>query len=133
MIIKNTLRRLLKENVKRKLLSNFTKNFNQRIKNEELEILKLDTQNDLKSINELIGYRYMSSLASDYLGLMPSETEFRNKSKDPENHFQLETYLSNGTILWATFIYIDNNHQVILERCNIEILDSDYNTIEKLQ
>jgi hypothetical protein len=122
----------LNEFAKAKSLSSFTTAFNKKIKKEELKDLISDTHGDLALINASIATRYLYALAYDYLGLGSPDVEFENRSKKPENHFQLTSRLDDNNILWATFIYVDNKHQVILDRCNIEILDDDYETIEIL-
>lgn len=132
MDIKDIILKHLNESNSKKSLELFTKNFNKKIRKEELDSLKSDTHNDLRMINESIAFRYLSSLAYDFLGAIPSEVELRNTSKKPENHFQLEAHLSNGNILYALFLYVDNNHEVILNRSNIELLNNDYETIEVL-
>lgn len=115
-----------------KSLLNFTNTFNKKIKREELKDLISDTHGDLALINASIATRYLYALADDYLGIGSYDVEFENRSKKPENHFQLTSRLNDNNILWATFIYVDNKHQVILDRCNIEILNDDYETVEVL-
>ena len=104
--------------------------FNNEIK-EELKSIKIDSQNDSYLINELVAMRFMSFVAIK-IGEQPTESEFRNKSKNPLNHFQMEMQCLSGKILWATFVYVENNHIVNPYKTNIELLDNNYNTIKKL-
>jgi hypothetical protein len=110
----------------------FTTTFNKKMKSSgELRSLKSEYGPDrtLGDINSSIAMRYMSYLASK-LKDAPMGSDWKNQSKNPQNHFQIETYLESGNILWATFVYIDDEHQVIKSKSNIELLDSDYNTIK---
>jgi hypothetical protein len=113
-------------------IKKFTAEFNKNILKNELDDIIKDSHNDTKLINELVSHRYIMSLSFDYLKVGSDGVNFRNEKKEPENYFQLECYLHNEDIVWATFIYVNDEHMIDLSKSNIEILDSDYNTIIKL-
>jgi hypothetical protein len=104
--------------------------FNKWVKGE-VKRIKEEYGNDLLKINSSVAFRFMEKI-SDALGAGASEIDWANESKKAANHFQL-TMETGDVVIWATFVYVDDKHNVVAERCNIELLTSnDYETICKI-
>ena len=102
--------------------TSFINSFNREIKsNGVLKDLVEDYNGDLMLINTSIAKRFLTSLAVK-LGISPDDVDHKNESKNSANHFQLTLYAE--LILWATFVYVDDNHRVVADRTNVEIADS---------
>jgi hypothetical protein len=83
-------------------------------------------------INERVAYSYIHALCTKY-GLIINEIDFVNESKKPENHFQLLMYTNDGVsnyVIWASFVYVDENHKVVESRSKVELLLDDENLPE---
>lgn len=106
---------------------NIVKAFNKENK-EELRIIIEDTHNDIRLINRAVAGRFLNFLAGK-MGEVPYQHEFLNDAKDPINHWQVYLYLESGHIIWACFVYVNDKHQVVEERCTIELLDENYDTV----
>lgn len=87
-----------------------------------------------KKVNENIAYKYMQYVATK-LGMKFGEIEFENKSKEPTNHFQLVCSVwddKNDYILWATFVYVNDNHQVDESQTNMQLLNLNYEHVKTI-
>lgn len=115
-----------------KSLESVVRRFNKKMKQDDLKWLKIDQQDDLTGVNSSVAMRFLSFLATDFLRVVPGETNFDNLSKHPTNHFQLTMYLPDGNIIKATFIYVNDKHEIVLDRCRIWLLDNDFNDIETI-
>ena len=104
------------------------KTFNSRIKNNFIQTWKEDYGNDIKKINEMVARHLLYEIAQDLFDGV-NEIEFMNESKSPINHFQMQMHLGEVILFTAPFIFVDNNHNVVPKNTNIELLDSDYETI----
>lgn len=103
-------------------LSSFTKSFNNKMKRDGIiKMLKIDYDNELSKINSSIASRFLNAL-SGKIGNGYEEVEFRNESKKPDNHFQMNLYGIVG-LHTSIFIYVDDKHNVVSEKTKIEILD----------
>lgn len=108
----------------------FTSDFNIKIKGEiDMLSVEYDNTND---INEFISRKFISDMAIAFFGLDVYETNLRNKVNKPINNFQLESYLSDGTIIYASFIHVNNNHEIELDKCDINLMTNDYDIIKKI-
>ena len=107
------------------------KDFNIKMANEWVPMWKTEYENDVAKINEMVARHFLYELAQELVGGV-EEIDFRNKGKNPVNHFQMEMYLGNIILQTVPFIYVDNNHKVISKRTQIEILNNDYDTIKKI-
>lgn len=107
------------------------KDFNKKMAEESIPMWKTEYENDVAKINEMVARHFLYELAQELVGGV-EEIDFRNKGKNPVNHFQMEMYLGNIILQTVPFIYVDNNHKVISKRTQIEILNNDYDTIKKL-
>ncbi len=82
-----------------------------------------------EEINRSVAYYYLQDIAKKYVGWV-NEIQFVNESKNPRNHFQLRMYLEDKILWTAPFIYVDDNHKVVVKDTKIELLDRDYETIK---
>jgi hypothetical protein len=102
--------------------------FNKKMRNEYIPTWK-EEYVTTEMINEMVARNYLYAISQKYYEGV-NEIEFANESKNPKNHFQLRMYLGN-IILWtAPFIYVDDNHNVVLKRTKVEVLNNDYETIK---
>jgi hypothetical protein len=108
------------------------KQFNERMKTEWIPMWKIDYDDNLADINENVARHLLYQISNDLVGGV-EEVEFKNKSKNPTNHFQMVMYLGD-LILWTSpFIYVDDKHNVIAKNTQIKILNSDYDDIAVLK
>jgi len=114
-----------------KKLVTLTNSFNREMR-KELPYIIEDAKGDIVQINCNIAIRYLTMVVHKYLKMNPNETEWANESKKPKNLFQLRMEINDDFHIWATFVYVDDKHKVVLERCHIELLDSDYETVRIL-
>ena len=105
--------------------------FNQKMKTEWIPTWKIDYENDIAKINEMVARHLLYQIAEDLVGGV-TEIEFANESKNPTNHFQLRMYLGDIIIWTSPFIYVDNSHKIISNKTKIEILNEDYDTLKQL-
>jgi hypothetical protein len=78
---------------------------------------------ELSRINESVASAFIQYILKS-LGANPSEVSFKNRSKSPINHFQMETYF--GTLyLSSVFVYVDDKNNIVAERTNASISNSD--------
>lgn len=108
----------------------FTKNFNRAIK-DEYRIISMEYAN-VSDINEYISRKFIGEYIVLSLNTEAYDIILKNSVKKPKNNFQYEVYLNDGNILWISFIYVDDNGVVDIDRSNIELLNSDYDLIEKI-
>jgi hypothetical protein len=102
------------------------------MKAEWIPMWKEEYDNDLAKINQMVANHLLYQIAEDLVGGV-NEVNFKNESKNPTNHFQMEMYLGNIILFTSPFIYVDNNHKVISNRTNIEVLDENYDTLKQLK
>ena len=108
------------------------KQFNERMKTEWIPMWKIDYDDNLADINENVARHLLYQISNDLVGGV-EEIEFKNKSKNPTNHFQMVMYLGD-LILWTSpFIYVNDKHQVVAKNTQIKILNSDYDDIAILK
>jgi flagellar biosynthesis/type III secretory pathway protein FliH len=103
--------------------------FNKSIK-RQLKIIKVEYENDKAKINEYVAFLFFRKII-DALRANQPEIQLRNSEKNPTNHFQFSEEIGNIT-LWASFVHINDKHEVDKNRCRIEILNSDYETIKTI-
>lgn len=100
--------------------------FNKTVKNELSWIFQeYDT---VEKQNEMIARRFLY-FVSENMGYGAEEIEFKNYSKNPLNHFQLNMYFDNGHVLWGCFIHV-NNKKVVAKRTTLELLNENFETIK---
>jgi hypothetical protein len=102
--------------------------FNKKMKNEYIPTWK-EEYVTTERINEMVARNYLYEISQKYYGGV-EEIEFANESKNPKNHFQLRMYLGNVSLWTEPFIYVDDNHNVVLKRTKIEVVDNNYETIK---
>ena len=102
--------------------------FNDMIKSEWLNAWKVEYENDIARINEMVARQYLYQIALKNFGGV-EEIEFVNQSKKPKNHFQMRMYLGELVLYTSPFIYVDDNHKVVQKRTKVELLNADYETI----
>lgn len=108
------------------------KEFNQKMKTDWIPMWKEEYENDLTIINEMVARHLLYKIADDLVGGV-EEINFKNESKKPTNHFQMEMYLGEIILFTGPFIYVDDKHKVIAKRTKIEVLNSDYDEIAVLK
>ena len=108
------------------------KEFNQKMKTDWIPMWKEEYENDLAIINEMVARHLLYKIAEDLVGGV-NEINFKNESKKPTNHFQMEMYLGEIILFTGPFIYVDDKHHVIAKRTKIEVLNSDYDDIAVLK
>jgi hypothetical protein len=106
--------------------------FNQKMKTDWIPVWKDEYENDTNKVNEMVARHLLYQIAQDLMGGV-EEIEFRNQSKTPTNHFQMTMHLGDIILDTAPFIYVDNNHKVIVGKTKIEILNGDYDTLKQLK
>lgn len=104
------------------------KKFNQKMKTDYIPGWKIEYENDLAKINEMVARYLLYQISEDLFGGV-EEIDFANSSKEPTNHFQMRMYLGPIALWTSPFIYVDNTHKVVEERTAIEVLDDNYDTI----
>jgi hypothetical protein len=102
--------------------------FNDMIKSEWLNAWKVEYENDIARINEMVARQYLYQIALKNFGGV-EEIEFVNQSKKPKNQFQMRMYLGELVLYTSPFIYVDDNHKVVQKRTKVELLNADYETI----
>ena len=100
--------------------------FNKKISREVKERRK--EGDDDREINRHVAHQFLYHLVDKYKLGHPQEIYWKNESKKPENHFQLEMETDKG-ILWATFVMVRDGK--VVDDCDIQLLDSDYELIHK--
>ena len=102
--------------------------FNKMMKKNWIPQFKIEYNNDVSEINEMVARHYLYSIAEKYYGGV-NEIEFANQSKNPKNHFQMNMYLGEKILSTNPFIYVDDKHNVILKKTKVEVLNDNYDTI----
>jgi hypothetical protein len=103
-------------------LSTFINKFNKKIINEKyIMMYKSDYGNNIPKINSVIASLFMNELSFE-IGNGHNEVEFKNESKNPENHFQMVLY-GLVAVYSSPFIYVDEKHRVVYNQTKIELLD----------
>jgi hypothetical protein len=108
------------------------KPFNQKMKAEWIPMWKEEYDNDLPKINQMVANHLLYQIAEDLVGGV-NEVNFKNESKNPTNHFQMEMYLGNIILFTSPFIYVDDKHNVIAKNTKILVLNEDYDDIAVLK
>jgi hypothetical protein len=108
------------------------KEFNQKMKVEWIPMWKEEYSNDIAKINELVARHLLYQVAEDLVGGV-NEINFKNESKNPTNHFQMEMYLDNIILFTGPFIYVDDKHNVIAKNTKILVLNEDYDDVGVLK
>jgi hypothetical protein len=103
-------------------LAKFINTFNRKMRTQGIiKSYKSDYGDDIKSFNASVASRFLNEL-SYKIGNGYDEVDFENRSKEPDNHFQMALYGLVG-VDSAPFVYVDNNHMVVYERTEIHIVD----------
>ena len=107
----------------------WVKEFNLKMSQGGLKELMYDYTENIQ-LNGAIAGRFLSYIA-EKLGCQPNDIEHKNRSKESDTHFQMVMYLDNGNELWATFIVVNDKHQIIANATDIQLLDSELNTLRE--
>ena len=102
--------------------------FNKKMRNEYIPTWK-EEYVTTERINEMVARNYLYAISEKYYEGV-NEIEFANESKNPKNHFQLNMYIGNVILSTNPFIYVDDNHNVVLKRTKVEVLDNNWETIK---
>lgn len=107
------------------------KEVNQTVLVEYLPIWK-EEYVEIEKINEMVARQLLYKISEDLFGGV-NEIEFANKSKTPQNHFQMNMHVGEFILWTSPFIYVDNNHKLIAKNTKITILNSDYDDVAFLK
>jgi hypothetical protein len=103
-------------------LSKFINKFNKKMKIDGIIKMYLsDYGDDINKINSAVASRFLNDLSFG-IGNEYNEVEFKNQSKNPENHFQMVLY-GLVAVYTSPFIYVNEKHEVVSENTKIELLD----------